>query len=72
MKILSVGKDIHYDGLDIISIQESELHHEHNVEQYNYVIINGGDGMIRRVLRQLHNLRSPPVLSSTLPALSMS
>jgi hypothetical protein len=60
MKILSVGKEIHHQGLDIVSITEPELRHEHSVEQYSYVIINGGDGMIRRVLRQLHNLRSPP------------
>ena len=60
MKIVSIGKNIRYEGLDIVSIQESELRHVHDVEQYSYVIINGGDGMIRRVLRQLHNLRSPP------------
>ncbi len=60
MKILSVGKVIHHSGLDIVSISEAELRHEHDIERYSYVIINGGDGIVRRVLRQLHNLRSPP------------
>ena len=60
MKILSVGKEIVYEGLDIVSITATDLHNEHNIEEYSYIIINGGDGTIRRVLRQLHNLRSPP------------
>ena len=60
MKILSIGKEIRHEGLDIVSITTSELQSEHTIEKYDYVIINGGDGTIRRVLRQLHNLRSPP------------
>lgn len=60
MKILSVGKEFDYKGLDIVSIATSDLHSQHNIEEYDYVILNGGDGTIRRVLRQLHNLRSPP------------
>ena len=60
MKILAIGKELRYEGLDIVSIEGSELQHERNLEQYDYIIISGGDGMVRRVLRQLHNLRSPP------------
>lgn len=60
MKILSVGKEINYEGLDIVSITTSDLHSQHNIEEYDYIILNGGDGTVRRVLRQLHNLRSPP------------
>ncbi|MEA3455935.1 MAG: diacylglycerol kinase family protein [Campylobacterota bacterium] len=60
MKILSVGKEIDYEGLDIVSIKESSLQEQHDIECYDYIIINGGDGTIRRVLRQLHSLRSPP------------
>jgi len=60
MKILSIGKEIRHDKLEIISILESELIHKHDVEEYDYAIINGGDGMIRRLLKQLHTLRSPP------------
>ena len=60
MEILSVGREIEHQGLDIVSVTVSELGHMHDVERYDYVIINGGDGMVRRVLRQLHNLKSPP------------
>jgi len=60
MEILSVGREIEHQGLDIVNVTVSELGHMHDVERYDYVIINGGDGMVRRVLRQLHNLKSPP------------
>jgi hypothetical protein len=61
MKILSIGKVLHYDGLDITSIEASSLHEHHDIELYTYIIINGGDGTIRRVLKQLHNLNNIPV-----------
>ena len=60
MKILSIGKTLHYDGLDITSIEASSLAEHHDIELYNYVVINGGDGTIRRVLKQLHNLDNKP------------
>lgn len=60
MKILSIGKTLHYNGLDITSIDTSTLSEQHNIEQYRYVIINGGDGTIRRVLKQLHGLETLP------------
>ena len=61
MKILSIGKAIHHDGVDIISIETSSLPEHHDIELYTYIIINGGDGTIRRVLKQLHNLDHMPV-----------
>jgi len=61
MKILSIGKTIHYNGLDITSIEASSLPEHHDIELYQYIIINGGDGTIRRVLKQLHNLDHIPV-----------
>lgn len=60
MKILSIGKEITHKDLDITSIEAHKLHKHHDIEQYNYVIINGGDGMIRRVLGQLHDLDFTP------------
>ena len=60
MKILSIGKTLHHDGLDITSIEASSLPVHHDIELYTYVIINGGDGTIRRVLKQLHNLDHIP------------
>ena len=61
MKILSIGKELHHKGLDITSIEASSLHEHHNIELYTYVIINGGDGTIRRVLKQLHDLDHIPI-----------
>jgi hypothetical protein len=61
MRILSVGKIIKYDKLDIISIEASSLEEHHDIEQYQYIIINGGDGTIRRVLNQLHTLKNLPI-----------
>jgi hypothetical protein len=61
MKILSIGKELHHDGLDITSIGSSSLPEHNNIELYTYIIINGGDGTIRRVLKQLHDLDHIPV-----------
>ena len=61
MKILSIGKELHHDGLNITSIEASSLPEFHDIELYDYIIINGGDGTIRRVLKQLHSLDKMPV-----------
>lgn len=60
MQILSIGKQITYEGLEITSIQISEITNQSNIEQYDYVIITGGDGRIRRTLQQLQNLDKIP------------
>jgi len=60
MKILSIGKTLQHDRLDITSIEASSLPEHHDIERYTYVIINGGDGTIRRVLNQLHALDHIP------------
>lgn len=61
MKILSIGKELHHSGLDITSIEASLLPEHHDIECYAYVIIHGGDGTIRRVINQLHDLDHMPV-----------
>lgn len=61
MKILSIGKTLHHDGLDILSIEASSLPEHHDIELYTYIIINGGDGTIRRVLNQLYDLDHMPI-----------
>ena len=60
LKILSIGKEITYKGLDIISIDISEITKQHDIELYDYVIITGGDGRIRRILQQLHDMEHIP------------
>ena len=61
MKILSIGKNLHHAQLDITSIETSSLPEHHDIEHYTYIVINGGDGTIRRVLKQLHDLEHMPI-----------
>lgn len=61
MRILSIGHKIDHETLDITSIETNSLAEHHDIEVYDYVIIHGGDGTIRRVLKQLHTLKSIPV-----------
>ena len=56
MKILSIAKKLPHDILDITSIDESELSTLSNIDTYDYIIINGGDGTIRRVIKTLQNM----------------
>jgi len=60
MHILSIGKKLVHSGLDITYIEASSLPEHHDIESYEYIIINGGDGTIRRVLNQLHTLDKMP------------
>ena len=62
MKILSIGKTLHHDKINIISIELSKLSSQHDIETFDYIIINGGDGTIRRVLKQIHHLTLPPFI----------
>jgi hypothetical protein len=57
MRILSINKVIEYNTLPITNIQESALSTQPNLEEFNYIIINGGDGTIRRVIKILHDLK---------------
>ncbi|SFV58168.1 hypothetical protein MNB_SV-10-1404 [hydrothermal vent metagenome] len=60
MRILSIGKETEHKDLKIDSIALSSLKEHHDIERYDYVIINGGDGTVRRVLNQLHSLDAVP------------
>jgi hypothetical protein len=56
MRILSIGKTLQHDKLDIVSIEESFLSTLPDIEAFSYIIISGGDGTIRRVIKQLHKM----------------
>ena len=58
MRILSIGKEIIYQKLEIINIKY--LSSDIDINSYNYIIISGGDGMIRRVLTQCYKLNKIP------------
>ncbi len=56
MRILSIGKTLQHKTLDITSIEVSALETHPKVENYDYVIISGGDGSIRRVVKTLQGI----------------
>ena len=56
MRILSIGKTFHHDTLHITSIEISEFAAHPNIQQYDYIIISGGDGSIRRVIKALQDI----------------
>ena len=60
MKILSIGKTIQHHGLNITSIEKFSLPKHHDIEEYTYIIIHGGDGTIRRVMKQLQTFNNLP------------
>ena len=57
MHILSIGKTIKHEALDIKNIMESHLATLQDIASYDYIIINGGDGTIRRVVKTLHTMK---------------
>ena len=60
MRILSVGKEISHQALTIESATFANLQEILESYTYDYIIIHGGDGTIRRVLKQLHTLQNRP------------
>lgn len=54
MKILSINQVIEHETLDITTLTEAELRTHTDLDTYDYIIINGGDGTIRRVIKTLH------------------
>lgn len=57
MHILSIGKTLQHNTLPITSIEVSEIENHPNIETYDYIIISGGDGTIRRTIKALHNIQ---------------
>jgi len=56
MQILSIGAELEHDGLDITSIKESSLPMLPDLEKFTHIIISGGDGTIRRVIKKLDKM----------------
>lgn len=56
MRILSIGAVLEHDLLNITSIEESALLEVTDLEEFTYIIISGGDGTIRRVIKKLDKM----------------
>ena len=52
MSLLSIGQELNYDGLDITSVTLNELEST-DLSGYAYIIIHGGDGRLRRIVKVL-------------------
>jgi len=56
MRILSIGETIVHTDLEIININESDLPTLTDINLFQYIIISGGDGTVRRVVQTLHHI----------------
>ena len=54
MKILSIGNKIQDNRFNIVNITFSELSKVQALENFDYILISGGDGAIRRCIKTLH------------------
>lgn len=60
MHILSIGKTITHDALEITNITFQDIPSNKELKTFDYIIISGGDGSIRRVLKHLYRLEKKP------------
>ncbi len=54
MTLLSIGKHIEHGNLQIEYLPSSHIDTIEEISKYSYIIINGGDGAIRRALRTFY------------------
>jgi len=63
MRILSIGKQIEHPAHTIINITEAKLSQQPNISDFDYLLISGGDGTLRRVIQNLGDTsRIPPII----------
>lgn len=55
MKILSIGQHIEFPNIEITYASLIHLGSIENISDFDYILINGGDGAIRRTLKDLYN-----------------
>jgi len=53
-KILSVNHSFSYPDIEFDFIDEIEIDLVETLEQYDYILVNGGDGLLRRVVKKLY------------------
>ncbi len=64
MKILAIAKELTYPNLDIESLSLASLAETNRViDAYDYIIISGGDGTLRRTVKELSKYKTiPPII----------
>jgi len=64
MKILAIAKELTYPNLDIESLSLASLAETNiMIDAYDYIIISGGDGTLRRTVKELSKYKTiPPII----------
>ena len=64
MKILSIGQKIENSRLEIVNLPLGDINQIVTLEEYDYLLISGGDGAIRRIIKTLHHkaISMPPLI----------
>ncbi|RLA61177.1 MAG: hypothetical protein DRQ78_08890 [Epsilonproteobacteria bacterium] len=64
MRILSIGKILEQKDLTITSVTLNDFYmlDMQTLKNYDYFIIHGGDGSIRRVLKHIHTFKKLPTI----------
>lgn len=57
MRLLCIGKVLQHQGLHITYTQEENLSTQPDMEVFDYIIISGGDGTVRRVVKALQHVQ---------------
>lgn len=64
MKILSIGKQIDHPAHRITYTTEAALQNQTDINDFDYLLISGGDGTLRRVIREVteNTPTVPPII----------
>jgi len=63
MRLLSIDKEINHHSINIDTIKASNIANILTFDNYDYIIIHGGDGGLRRVLKQFTTVDNlPPII----------
>jgi hypothetical protein len=63
MRILAIGTGLTCPSLQIVHTTEKDLLSQPNIQDFDYLLIGGGDGTLRRILGALKQLQNiPPII----------
>ncbi len=57
MKCISINKNIRLKNISVVNIEETEISKELDIPSFDFIIISGGDGAVRRSIERLHALK---------------
>lgn len=54
MKLLSINKKLTIKNIDITNLEYDDIDAIESLDEFDYIIISGGDGALRRAIKKLH------------------